>query len=308
VLNLGLSAASTFDLNGWNQTLTGLTKGASNATVTNNGASPATLTLTPAAAATFAGTFADGTSALNLVKSGAGTLTLSGASTSFTGSLSVTEGGINLTGTLGAAGATASIGAATLSGEGTFGGNLALAGTTVNVDGGTPLGVFVSGNLNTTGGVSVYLQSLPTAAGPIETVSFGGALTGNAGNFTLAGASNYRSPVFSVAANAVNLTLGTPMDLAWTGTGGSNWDINTTSNWNNPSLTPSTFFYADNVTFGNTGGGMIGVPATVTASNLVIHSNDNWLFQGAGTVSASTVTNSSSLSRQCFSNPIPGSE
>ena len=290
ILNLSLSNPSTFDLNGWSQTLTGLTKGASNATVTNNGASPATLTLAPAAAATFGGTFADGTSALNLAKSGAGALTLTGASTSFTGGLSVTEGELSLTGTLGAAGATASVSAATLSGEGTFGGDLTLAGATLNVDGGTPLGVFVSGNLNTTGGVSVNLQSLPAAAGPIEIVSFGGALTGGAGSFTLAGASNYRSPVFSVAANAVNLTLGTPVDLTWTGTGGSNWDINTTSNWNNPSLTPSTFLFADNVTFGNTGGGTIAVPSTVNASNLIINSNDNWLFQGAGTVSANTLT------------------
>jgi autotransporter-associated beta strand protein len=241
-------------------------------------------------AATFAGTFEDGTSALNLVKSGAGSLTLGGASSSFTGSLSVTGGELNLTGTLGTAGATASIAAATLSGEGTFGGNLALAGTTVNVNGTTSSSVSASGNLNTSGGVTVNLQSLPAVSGPIQIIGFGGTLTGNAGNFTLAGASNYRSPVFSVVANAVNLELGPPVNLTWTGTGGSDWDINTTSNWNNPSQAPSTFLYADNVTFGNTGGGTINVPAAVSAGNLVINSTDNWLFQGTGTVAAASVT------------------
>jgi len=282
--------SGTFDLNGFNQTLGGLLTGARPATVTNNGAAAATLTLDVAATATYSGIFADGASALSLAKTGAGTLTLSGTSNSFAGGLSVTGGGLNLTGTLGGPGSGALMAPGTvLSGEGTFGGDLTLNGATLNVNGSTPLGIFASGTLNVTGGVAVNLQSLPTTPGPIEVIAFGGTLTGNAGNFTLVGAANYRTPVFSVAANSVNLTLGAPASVAGTGTGGSDWAINTTSNWT-VGGNPSTFLYADNVTFGNTGGGTIGVPANVNASNLVINSNDNWVFQGAGTIAAATVT------------------
>jgi autotransporter-associated beta strand protein len=304
-LNLALSNPGSFDLNGFNQSLAGLTRfGAPAATVTNNGASTSTLTLDLAAAGTFTGTFADGTGSLNLSKIGAGTLTLSGVSSSFTGGLTVTNGGLNLTGTVGAAGATATMGfGTTLSGEGTFGGNLAINGTVLNVNGSSSPGIFASGNINSTGGVSVNLLSLPTTPGPITIIEFGTALTGNAANFSLLGVSNYRSPVFSVAANAVNLTLGTPVDLTWTGTGGSDWDTATTSNWNNPSLVPSPFYFADNVTFGNTGGGTVGVPADVNAANLVINSTSNWLFQGAGTVAAASVTKDGSGSAT-FETPV----
>ncbi len=284
--------AGIFDLNGFSQTLAGLGTGARPATVTNNGASLSTLTLNPALASAFAGTFTTGTSALNLAKTGAGTLTLSASSTSFTGSLSVTEGGLNLpTGvTLGATGAAASFGTGTtLSGEGTFGGDLTLSAATLDANGSTPARLGATGLLNTSGGVTVNLQGLPVTPGPVEIIGFG-TLTGSAGDFTLANATSYRSPAFSVGASSVTLSLGAPVDLTWTGTGGSDWDIGTTGNWNDPSLNSSTFLVADNVTFGNSGGGTIGVPANVNATNLVINSNDDWLFQGAGTISSGAVT------------------
>jgi autotransporter-associated beta strand protein len=281
----------TFDLNGFDQTLAGLLKGPQPASVTNSGGSVSTLTLDLAAAATYAGTFADGGSALNVIKSGAGTLTLSGVSSAFTGGLTVTNGGLNLTGNLGTTGATATLGLdTTLSGEGTFGGNLSLSGAIVNVNGSTAAGAYAAGTINATGGVLVKLQSLPATPAPITIIEFGTSLAGDAGNFSLIAGTNYRSPVFNVAANAVSLTLGAPVNLTWTGTGGSDWDTATTSNWTNPALAPSPFYFADNVTFGNTGGGTIGVPASVNAANLVINSNDNWVFQGAGTISAASVT------------------
>lgn len=307
VLTVGTSGTGgdtgTFDLNGYNQSLSGLLKGPRPASVRNDGAGPATLTLNPSANSTYGGTFDDGTSDLNLVKSGMGTLTLTGNSTNFTGAISVTEGELNLVGTLGTTGASASIGVATLSGEGTFGGDLALSGSTLNVNGITPLGVFAAGTVNSTGGVSVDLLSLPETPGPIEVVAYGTALTGSPGDFSLIGGASYRSPVFSVSGNAVVLTLGTPVDLTWTGTGGSNWDIGTTTNWNSPSSAPSPFFYADSVTFGNTGGGTISIPANVTPGNLTINSNDNWLFEGAGNVAAPSVVKNGSGSAT-FETPI----
>ena len=193
--------------------------------------------------------------------------------------------------------------ATTLSGEGIFGGNLTLSGTLLNANGNTAPGVYVTGTLNVSSGVTVNLLSLPPTPGPIKIIEFGTALTGSAANFTLVGSANFRSPVFSVGTNAVTLTLGTPVDLTWTGSGGSTWNAGTTSNWNNVALTPSTFYYADNVTFGNTGGGSISVPANVNAGNMLINSNDNWSFQGAGTVLAAAVTKDGSGSAT-FATPV----
>lgn len=296
-LRLATSETSTFDLNGKNQTLVGLVKGTTDAakvaTVLNNHASVAsTLTLDVASSATYAGLFGAGASALNVVKTGAGTLTLPGSSSAFPDQLSVTQGGLNLTGSLGTSASSATFGSGTsLSGEGVFGGNLTLAGTTLQVDGTTAPAVFATGTATVTGGVTVNLLSLPAVAGPISVMKFG-SLVGNAANFTLANASTYRSPTFAVASNEVTLTLGAAADLTWTGTGGSDWDIGTTTNWNNSAPSPSSFYNGDNVTFGNSGGGTIGVAANVGAGNLVIDSNDNWLFQGSGIVAASSVTKS----------------
>jgi fibronectin-binding autotransporter adhesin len=294
-VNLGLSGASVFDLNGFDQTLAGMTKGANNVTVINNGASPATLTLNMASSGTYAGTFALGTSALHLVKSGAGTLTLSAASSALTGSLSVTQGGLNLTAPLGEATFHSSMSSGTmLSGESTFGGNLTLSGTTMQVNGVTPLGIFAAGNLDTTGGVNVDLVSLPTNTNPIEVIAFG-SITGAAANFTLLGASNYRNPQFQVLANNVTLSFGAASDLTWTGAGGSTWDVNTTSNWENAAMAPSTFLFGDNVIFGDTPASdqTISVASSLTAGNMVFtNATYNYTFNGSGTIGAASITKS----------------
>ena len=89
-LLLGGSAACTFDLASFNQTLTGLTKGGSAATVTNSSATTAaTLTLDLAAANTYAGII---TGNMGLVKSGAADLTLTGAASTFTGNVEIHTG------------------------------------------------------------------------------------------------------------------------------------------------------------------------------------------------------------------------
>jgi autotransporter-associated beta strand protein len=93
-LLLGGSAACTFDLASFNQTLTGLTKGGSAATVTNSSATTAaTLTLDLAAANTYAGIM---TGNLGLVKSGAADLTLTGATSTFTGNVEINLGKVTV--------------------------------------------------------------------------------------------------------------------------------------------------------------------------------------------------------------------
>lgn len=88
-LTLAASAATVFDLNGFNQTLAGLTRGTTNLTiVTNNSAALSTLTLNIAADQTFGGLLAG---KLALVKSGPNIYTLTNANT-YTGNTTVNAG------------------------------------------------------------------------------------------------------------------------------------------------------------------------------------------------------------------------
>lgn len=90
---IGASVEGTLDLNGFNQTLAGLVKSSSAATVTNTGTTPSLLTISPAAAGpfTFSGIINDGSGGVSFTKSGSGTLILNGANT-YTGDTTVTSG------------------------------------------------------------------------------------------------------------------------------------------------------------------------------------------------------------------------
>lgn len=297
VLSIGTSGTAgdngTYNLNGFSQTLAGLIKGAQPATVLNNGASASTLTLQMPSSGTYAGTFGAGSSDLHLIKSGVGTLTLSASSATAIGSLTVSQGGLNLTGSLGASTFSSTMNAGSvLSGEGTFGGDLTLNGATVQVNGATSLGVFAAGNVTTTGGVNVELTTLPADSNPIEVIAFGGTITGSAANFSLLSSANYRNPQFQVNTNNVTLTLGAAANLSWTGSVNNIWDINTSANWLDASLASSNFLFGDNVIFGNTGAGTIQVPATVNPSLLDINSSDNYIFQGLGTLQPASLAKS----------------
>ena len=125
-VTIGTSADGTLNLNAFNQTLAGVTKGASgNATITNTGATPSTLTLANTGTVTYAGTIINGTGGVSLVQSGSGTTVLS-ASNTYTGGTSVNAG------TLQVGNANATNGKVTLNG-----GNLTItSGITYGVDGG----------------------------------------------------------------------------------------------------------------------------------------------------------------------------
>jgi autotransporter-associated beta strand protein len=118
VVDIGVSGAGTLDLNGFAQTLEGISKGANAATVTNNGASDSTLTLVSASDRTFSGVLADGTTnKLAMVKAGTGMFTLAGTNT-HTGPTHVTAGTLRVTGQLGTTPVT--VNDATLGGTGTI--------------------------------------------------------------------------------------------------------------------------------------------------------------------------------------------
>jgi autotransporter-associated beta strand protein len=93
----GVSGTSVFDMNGFNQTITGLATQGGLSQVTNTGTAPATLTLRPIfTAPSFPGIITDGTSKISLVKEGSNTQTLTGINT-YTGNTTVAEGSLAIT-------------------------------------------------------------------------------------------------------------------------------------------------------------------------------------------------------------------
>jgi len=97
LVSLGASAASTFDLNGFNTTVAGVQKSTNAATITNNGASDSTLTVSNSSSRTYAGVIQNGAKKVNLVKSGGATFTLTGTNT-YSGTTTITAGTLAGTG------------------------------------------------------------------------------------------------------------------------------------------------------------------------------------------------------------------
>jgi autotransporter-associated beta strand protein len=168
------SNSASLNLNGNSVTISGLVTNSSPnmAVVQNASANPTTLTVNSAGNAAYGGMLQDGTGggALSLVKSGAGTLTLSGVNT-FSGNLTVSGGSLQMSG-----GSLASnlVNQATFGyNSGTFNGRLINAGTTIlNAD-------FTAGN----GMENDVAFSLPFG----RTITLGGAGLDNQSTFTLAG-------------------------------------------------------------------------------------------------------------------------
>ena len=101
LLLAGNSVAGRLDLNGFNQTVAGLSNatGGSSAIgagiITNNGSAPSTLTLAPTSSRTFIGTIQDGIQSIHLVKSGASTQIFTAAQ-AYTGNTTVTAGTLRI--------------------------------------------------------------------------------------------------------------------------------------------------------------------------------------------------------------------
>ena len=97
-VTIGGSGAATLDLNGFNQSLVGITKGVNAATITNSSVTtPAVLTLTGSTTTNFVGAITDsgGTGKIGLTVNG-GNATLSGTNT-YTGNTTVSAGTLALT-------------------------------------------------------------------------------------------------------------------------------------------------------------------------------------------------------------------
>jgi autotransporter-associated beta strand protein len=286
---------------------------------------------------TFAGIIANGGAGgvTSITKVGTGTWTLTGAST-HTGTTLVNAGAMIVNGSFGASPVSVSSGA-TLGGSGTLGAlvstasgatiapvgtltasaGLTLAGTnTLNFDlsnstssGNDKITVssgtltLSSATLNFTinllngalaNGTYALIDGVATmAVNPAPALNLVGLPSDARQSFTLQRATNGSTPAF------VNLIVGgtPPAALVWSGSGGSAWDLNSTSNFTGGPT--ATFFNFDTVTFDDTSSvGAIALGGTLQPKALVVNNATRaYTWNGSGVIAGgASVTKSGASS------------
>jgi len=166
---------------------------------------------------TFSGVIANGNAATSLAKNGAGTLTLAGANT-YTGTTTVSEGSLLLTGSLGTGAVSVSSGAS-FGGTGTLGGNFSLAsGSTLlfGVTASATKGVTVSGTSTLTGAITVSprLLGASLAPGTYVILAYTGTLGGSPSfSWSDSTGSGLIASFSTATAGQVKLTLLTPLQF-----------------------------------------------------------------------------------------------
>ena len=228
LLNIGGSGSlsAKFDLNGFDQIVGGLThSGANSATLDNSSVtSTNTLTINQSTTTTYTGVIA-GNTALNLVKTGAGQLTLLGNNSGYAGSTVVSNGTLLVNSDLGSSAVSVNGGA--LGGLGTISG-------AVNVNSGGTLSpgtngigtLTIANNLTLAAGsfTSVQVDQGSASADQVtglSTVTYGGALVVT--NLSGTPDTNTTFTLFSAATHVGNFSSisGSPgAGLAWSFTNG----------------------------------------------------------------------------------------
>lgn len=218
------------------------------------------------------------TGSTELIKYASGTTTLS-AVNPYSGTLSVNEGVLSLTGSL--AGNIIVDDFGVLAGEGSIGGNLTLGtvtGGNLRVDASTPLTLEVTGNATLTGSTIVSLAGSPATTGTASIPVIGyGTLSGDpTTGLQLANAVSYRtgSGVFSDdSVNSQILMSLVTKSLIWKGDTAF-WDAATSSNWQSDA--PDQFFFGDSVTFDDTAtSAVVDLVGQLTPGRIVVDSDVN---------------------------------
>ena len=204
-----------------------------------------------------------------------------------------------------ASGATVAPGSSTLPGTLQIGGDLSLnSGSAVrfklNQTPGTGNDLITAANLNLAGTVDLQIGLAglgPTVGNTYSVITYSGALTGNETNFNVI--QPVSRPTFSVVPTATSLgsiqvTVGGNPSLAlkWIGNVNSNWDLTTTSNWQNPSLSSDKFFNLDTVTFDDTSTNLndVQLVGSLFPVGINVNGTRNYKFAGSGSFAGGALT------------------
>lgn len=232
-----------------------------------------------------------GTAALE--KTGAGTLSINGNASAYTGPLTVSAGKLHVGGNLG--GSVAVNDGGSISGEGSVAGGLTLGSNGISdlfADGSTPAALSTT-NVTVNGTTYVHLTGMPVVPGSaINILNYTGILTLDgslADAFQLQNGAKYRNEaIFANTGTSITISMPAGADLVWRGTDADNpmaWDIDFTPNWKNGANNADRFFNGDNVLFDDSGetktvmmGGLLS-PGTVTFTNSV---GNDYIIEPAG--------------------------
>lgn len=176
----GITGTSTLDLNGFDQTVSGLTQVVLNtsATITNNAAGTSSLlTVSGSTDTVYPAAISDGTGIVALDKDGTSTLTLSGGTSTYSGGTVIDGGRILANNTTGSATGTGDV---TVNATATFGGTGAITGSVITTTGSflSPGASIESLTVGAAGGSGTLVIEYDSAAGtPIDYLSVTGALS-----------------------------------------------------------------------------------------------------------------------------------
>lgn len=305
------------------QTLAGLTTTGNGGSVVGGHVSDSTLTLNIASNNVFGGVLGGGGTNENnlaLVKSGAGTLTLSGTNT-HTGATSIAAGTLDVTGSTGAGSAVSVAGSATLKGTGTVGGTVTVASGGIITGGDGTTGTLTLGNLTFNGNGTVNIGTLANYTGTAA-VNITGTLnpngniitlnmptgSANGGTYQLLGTSynslagialgttpaltSRQSGSLSVTASHINYVI-TGVNPYWTGKAGTEWSTATLGepkNWETAPGVTTDYLATDAVTFDdNATGTSVDIPSNVSPTDVIFnHSAKNFTLTGAAGIAGTT--------------------
>lgn len=282
VLDVDQSSAaedSTFDLNGFSQTVGALQRsgsgsGAGGSFITNNGLTASTLTVNQTATTTYGGIIKDGNSTLALTKSGAGSLTLSGANT-YSGATSVSAGTLLISGSLSTTAITVSGGTLNVTGS--------LNNTPITVTSGT-LTEGAAGAITGNSSISISsgtsgLSSTNTFTGTVS-VTGSGVLNINSNGAlgsTTAGTTVGNGARVILNANGIKVTGET---LTISGNGGNNFGALQTASGVSAEWAGNIVVALDGSRMGPVGGGTLTISGVISSNAGV---NSILFSRGGGT-------------------------
>ena len=165
---------------------------------------------------------------------------------------------------------------------------------------GTNALINVIGNLNLSGTnyVAINLISGKISTGTYPLFQYSGTLSGGLSNLAVSGIVELNSLTnLTGQIGLVVLSTRSPTNLTWTGSAGTNWDTNVSSNWWNGS-TSDLFFPLDSVTFTNSSVTNLNLVGALNPASVTVNATVNYRFAGTGAISGSsglTKTNSGML-------------